>query len=377
MYSNIGESVLSLENTKKAYELRNRASDRERYFITTLYERNVTGNLEKEQETLRAWEQTYPRDRDAHGLLAGFALEGTGQYEKAIEEANIALGIDPDLSPGYTNIAASNFFLDRVPEAEKTIRTAVERKRETPDLLLLQYYIAFVKGDTAGMDRAAALAKGKPGVEDWMLHSQALVEARLGRVQAATTLSRRAVDLAQQAGQKEGAASYQVAQAVWQALFGNAAVARRSAAAALALSNGRDVVYGAAFALAVAGDVSRAQSLAADLRKRFPEDTAVRFNYLPALDALFALNRHEPRKAIELLQAAVPYELAVPPIDFNEFFGGLYPVYLRGEANLAAHQGPEAAVQFQKILDHRGIVAGDPIGALAHLQWVGLCACGR
>ena len=111
MYSNIGESVLSLENTKKAYQLRNRASDRERYFITTLYERNVTGNLEKEQETLRAWEQTYPRDRDAHGLQAGFALEGTGQYEKAIEEANIALGIDPDLSPGYTNIAASNFFL--------------------------------------------------------------------------------------------------------------------------------------------------------------------------------------------------------------------------------------------------------------------------
>ena len=312
--------------------MRDRASDRERFFITTLYERNVTGNLEKEQQTLRAWEQTYPRDRDAHGLLAGFALEGTGQYEKAIEEANIALGIDPDFSPGYVDIAYSNFFLDRLAEAEKTIRTAVERKRETPDLLLLQYYIAFVKGDTAGMDRAAALAKGKPGVEDWMLHSQALVEARSGRVQAATTMSRRAVDIAQQAGQKEGAASYQAAQAVWQALFGNAAVARRSATAALALSNGRDVVYGAAFALAVAGDLPRAQSLAADLRKRFPEDTAVRFNYLPALGALFALNRHEPRKAIELLQAAVPYELAVPPIDFNEFFGGLYPVYVRGEA---------------------------------------------
>jgi hypothetical protein len=127
-------------------------------------------------------------------------------------------------------------------------------------------------------------------------------------------------------------------------------------------------VYASAFALAVAGDLPRAQSLAADLQKRFPEDTAVQFNYLPALSALFALNRHDPGKAIELLQAAVPYELAVPPIDFNEFFGGLYPVYVRGQANLAARQGPEAAVQFQKILDHRGIVAGDPIGALAHLQ---------
>jgi tetratricopeptide (TPR) repeat protein len=367
-YSNIGESALSMESTKKAYELRERASDREKFFITTLYERNVTGNLEKEQQTLRLWGQTYPRDRDAHGLLAGFALEGTGQYEKAIEEANIALGIDPDFSPGYVNVAYSNFFLDRISEAEKTIRTAAERQRETPDLWLLQYYVAFVKGDTAGMDRAAALAKGKSGVEDWMLHSQALVEARSGRLQAATTMSRRAVGIAQQAGQKESAASYQVAEAVWQALFGKAAEARRSATAALALSDGRDIAYGSAFALAVAGDLPRAQSLATDLQKRFPEDTAVQGNYLPALGALFALNRHDPRKAMELLQAAVPYELAVPPVDFNEFFGGLYPVYVRGEANLAAHQGPEAAVQFQKILNHRGIVAGDPIGALAHLQ---------
>jgi serine/threonine protein kinase/tetratricopeptide (TPR) repeat protein len=367
-YSNIGESVLSLESTKKAYELRDHASDRERFFITTLYERNVTGNLEKEQQTLRLWGQTYPRDRDAHGLLAGFASQGTGQFEKSIEESNIALGIDPDLSPGYTNIAYANFFLDRVEEAEKTIRAAAERKRETPDLLLLQYYVAFVKNDTAGMDRAAALAKGKPGVEDWMLHSQSLVEARLGRLQAATTISRRAVDMARQAGQKESAASYEAAQAVWQALFGNAAAARRSATAALELSNGRDVEYGSAFALAVAGDLLRAQSLAADLRKRFPEDTSVQFNYLPALGAMFALNRHEPEKAIELLRANVAYESAVPPIDFYEYFGGLYPVYVRGEAYLAGHRGTEAAVEFQKIIDHRGIVAGDPIGALAHFQ---------
>ena len=126
--------------------------------------------------------------------------------------------------------------------------------------------------------------------------------------------------------------------------------------------------YGTAFALALAGDLPRSQSLAGDLQKRFPEDTSVQFNYLPTLGALFALNHHEPRKAIELLQVNVPYELAVPAIDFNEFFGGLYPVYVRGEAYLAAHQGPEAAAEFQKILDHRGIVAGDPIGALAHLQ---------
>jgi tetratricopeptide (TPR) repeat protein len=368
LYSNIGESVLSVESTKKAYQLRDRASDRERFFITNLYERNVTGNLEKEQQSLRLWEQTYPRDRDAHGLLSGFAFEGTGQYEKAIEEANIALGIDPDLSPGYVNIAFSYFFLERVAEAEKTVRIATERKRETPELLLLRYYIAFVKSDTAGMDEAAALARGKPGAEDWMLHSEALVKARSGQLRAATTMSRQAEDIARQAGQKESAASYEAAQAVWQALFGNVAAARRTATAALELSTGRDVEYASAFALALVGDLTRAQSLAADLQKRFTEDTSVQFNYLPTLSALFALNQHEPRKAVELLQVAAPRELTVPAIDFNEFFGGLYPVYVRGEAYLAAGKGADAAAEFQKILDHRGIIFGDPIGALAHLQ---------
>jgi eukaryotic-like serine/threonine-protein kinase len=368
MYSNIGESVLSLESTKKAYQLRAHASDRERFFIMTLYERNVTGNLEKEQQTLRLWGQTYPRDRDAHGLLAGFASEGSGQYEQAIEEAKIALAIDPNFSPGYVDIAYSNFFLDRMTEAEKAIQTAAERKRETPDLWLLQYYVAFVKGDFGGMNRAVALAQGKPGVEDWMLHSQALMEARSGRLQVATTMSRRAVDMARQAGQKESAGSYEAAQAVWQALFGNAPVARHSARVALELSNGRDVEYGAAFALARAGDLARTQTLATDLQRRFPQDTSVQFNYLPTLGALFALNSHEPGKATELLEANRSYELAVPPIDFNEYFGGMYPVYVRGEAYLAARRGIEAAAEFQKILAHRGIVVADPIGALAHLQ---------
>jgi tetratricopeptide (TPR) repeat protein len=174
--------------------------------------------------------------------------------------------------------------------------------------------------------------------------------------------------MAQQAGQKEKAATYQAAEAVWQAFFGDGPAAKRSATAALQLSNGRDVEYSTAFALALAGDLPRAQSLADDLERRFPEDTSVQFNYLPALRALFALNHSEPAKAIELLQVAVPYELAVPAVDFNAFFGGLYPVYVRGLAYLAAHQGAEAAAEFQKILNHRGIVVSDPIGALAHLQ---------
>ena len=368
MYSNIGESVLAAESTRKAYQLRDRASDRERFFITTLYDRQVTGNLEKEQQTLRLWGQTYPRDRDAHGLLAGLASVGSGHYERAIEEATIALGIDPDFGPGYISIAYSHFSLNHMAEAEKTIRTASERKREIPDLLLLDFYVAFVNGDKAGMDRTAAQARGKPGVEDWMLHSQSEVEARSGRLQTARSMSRRAQDMARQAGQRESAASYEAGEAVWEALFGNAAPARHSATAALELSNGRDVEYAAAFALAMEGDLPRSQSLAADLGQRFPEDTSVQFNYLPALGALFALNHHEHGKAIELLQVAVPYELNIPSVDFNEFFGGLYPVYVRGEAYLGAGKGAEAAAEFQKVLDHPGVVFADPIGALAHLQ---------
>jgi len=218
------------------------------------------------------------------------------------------------------------------------------------------------------MNRAAALAKGKPWAEDWMEHSEALVLARSGHVRSAAEFSRRAVESAQQAGQRERAATYMAGRAVWEAFFGNAPAARQSAMAALELSKGRDVEYGAAFALALAGDSSRSQALASDLEKRFPEDTSVRFSYLPALRALFALNRHEPHKAIELLQVAAPYDFAVPAVDFIAFFGGLYTVYVRGQAYLMAHQGAAAATEFQKILAHRGIVAGDPIGALARLQ---------
>jgi hypothetical protein len=174
----------------------------------------------------------------------------------------------------------------------------------------------------------------------------------------------RAADLARQAAQPERAALFETPAVLWEAFFGNASAARRGAMAVLKLSKSRDVEYGAAFALALAGDTSGAQALATDLEERFPEDTSVRFSYLPALGALLALNRSEPSRAIELLQVAIPYELGDP----HGGFGPLYPIYVRGEAYLAAHQGAEAATEFQRILDHRGIVVGDPIGALAHLQ---------
>ncbi len=366
-YGDIGEFALSAENTSKAYQLRNHTSERERFFIDVTYYRQVTGNLEKGQQTLESWAETYPHDRDAHGLLSGFASQGSGKYQEAIEEGQKAISLDPDFVPGYGNIASAYIYLDRPGEAEKILQQASERKLEIPDYILFRYYIAFLKGNKVGMEREAALGEAHPGAQDWMLHAESLTLARAGQLQQASGMSRRAVDLAQQAGQRERAAVFETGAAVWEALFGNLSAARRKASEALELSKGRDVEYGAAFALALAKDFSRSQTLAKDLENRFPEDTSVQFSYLPTLRALFALNRGESSHAIELLQIAVPYELAVPSIDYYFFFGGLYPAYVRGEAYLAAHQGVEAAAEFQKILDHPGIVLSDPIGALAHL----------
>jgi DNA-binding winged helix-turn-helix (wHTH) protein/tetratricopeptide (TPR) repeat protein len=367
-YSDIGESVLAAASTSQAYQLRERASEREQFFITALYDRQVTGNLEKAQQTCKLWAQTYPRDIDPHGLIAGFIYQGSGQYQKSIAEAQEAIRMNPDFAPAYTNLAYSYFYSDRLAEAENAIRQAAEHQIEIPELVLLRYYLAFLQNDPAAMDRAVALASGKSGAEDWMAHSQALIWARSGQLHLARKMSRRAQDLALQAGQRERAATYETAAAVWEASYGNRRLATASAKAALALSQGRDVEFGAALALALSGDFSRSLVLANDLERRFPEDTSVRLSYLPALRGLAALNRRQPATAIEQLENVPPEEMAVTGITFFAFFGSLYPAYVRGEAYLATHQGPKAATEFQKILDHRGVIAGDPIGALAHLQ---------
>jgi tetratricopeptide (TPR) repeat protein len=205
-------------------------------------------------------------------------------------------------------------------------------------------------------------------MEDWMSHNQALVLARSGRIREARIMWERAIGLAQQAGNRERVALYESAEAVCEAHFGNLTAARTRARAALELAKGRDVIYAAAFALALSGDSVESQRLAADLEKRFPEDTTAQFGYLPTLHALSALAHRAPLDAVERLQIAFPYEFALPGTGFFAKFGGLYPVYIRGEAYLAAGHGPEAAAEFQKVLNHRGIVSADPVGALAHLQ---------
>src|SRR5208337_2543322 len=282
-YSSIGESALGAASTTKAYQLRDRASDREKFFITATYEMQVTGNLEVAQQTCELWAQTYPRDVIPHTFLPGIIYPVLGKYEKAVEEGQKAIKLDPDFAIGYNVLAPSYLYLDRLGEVQNTLQRASERKLEIPDFLVERYDIAFLKGDKAGMGREVALGQGKSGAEDWLSDQEALVLAYSGHLQQARRMSQRAADLAQQSAQQERAALWETGPALWEAFFGNAPAARQSARAALELSKGRDVEYGAAFALALAGDSSRSQKLADDLEKRFPEDTSARFSYVPAL----------------------------------------------------------------------------------------------
>ena len=220
---------------------------------------------------------------------------GTGQYERGIQAVQEDLRLNPDDTFAYGGLAEHNFFLDRFAEAADALRRASERKLEIPEFLVLRYYLAFFKGDQAGMEREIARARGEQGAEDWMSHNQALVLARSGQMRQARIMWERAVALAQQAGNRERAAIYKSAEAVCEAHFGNAAEAKRRAAAALDFAKGRDVEYSAAFALALSGDGSGSQRLAEDLEKRFPEDTPVQFEYLPTLRALFALTHGRRR----------------------------------------------------------------------------------
>jgi len=371
MYGDIGETALSAQNLGKAYELRSRSSDQEKFFISVNYDLQTTGNLEKAQQTCDLWAEAYPRAWLPHALLSGAIHTSLGKYEQSVEQGKIAIDMDPDFSIGYVNLAVSYMALERLDKAENTLERAFDRQLKAPDLFVLQYAIAFVKSDKAAMERVAAEALNKPEVDDWMANSTGFVLAYSGHLEEARKMSRRAADLAQKAERRDTEALYEADEAVREALFGNVPTAKQRAGMALNLSKSRDVEYAAALALAVSGESSRAQALADDLLRRFPSDTRAQFTYVPTLRALLALNHSQPSKAVELLQTAIPYELGMPSEGGSEYLlgaGNLYPAYVRGLAYLGAHQGSEAAAEFQKILHHPGIVKSDPVGALAHMQ---------
>ena len=368
IYDSMGESDLASASIAKAYGSLSRVSEAEKFFISALYQQQVTGNLEKEQQICEAWAQTYPQAMEPHGLLSGGVYPVLGRYDKAGEHGTRTIELDPEFVIGYNILALSYIERDRLGEAEDVLRQATDRKLELPDFFVDRFEIAFLKNDAAAMEREVALSQGVSGAEDLIADEGSFSLAYRGHLQEADRRSKTAVLIAQQSGQTERAALFVTGVALREAFFGNASAAKKSAESALKLSKDREVEYGAAFVLALAGDSSHAQMHADNLEKQYPEDTAVQFSYLPALKALLALNRKDPSKAIELLQTATPHELGTPQSADFGYYGALYPVYVRGQAYLAANRGAEAAAEFQKIINHRGVVVTDPIGALAHLQ---------
>ena len=371
-YAQLGlsETETAAQNVAKAYELRDRVSDWENYYITFFYHRQVTGNLELARQTLESWAQKYPSDVEPHGLLSAFTSQGCGRYEKAVEEGQKAIQMDPDFAIGYVNTVWAYVYQNRLAEAEEVLRKASERKIDVVDLSLCRYSIAFLRNDRAAMEKELTHRKKNFQAQGRFEHQEAQILAYQGRLKEAARLWDRALILAREGRFLEQAAMFQGARAVCDALFGLRAQAQTNAAAALSLYRSRNADYGPAFALALLQNSRQAQNVQADLEKRHPEYTSVRFSYLPVLRALEALNHGDPVKALEMTQAAAPYELAVPGTAYysGAFFGALYPVYVRGLAYSRMGRHREAATEFQKILDRPGTTLNDPIGPMARLQ---------
>ena len=359
-YFYLNEGGRGAEYARKAYELREKVSERERFYIEGGYYVRATGELEKAAQTYELWQQTYPRDDVPH-IYLGIISADLGNWEKSLEEYREALRLDPNMGMNYLDLGNAYAGLNRLDEAEAVYKQAEERKLESELLLVNRYQLAFLKGDEAQMAQWVSAAKGKPGAEDLLLASQADTEGWYGKLKSAHELTGRAMDSAEHNDAKESAAAYQAEAALREVEAGNREQARADAKAALKLAPNRDVRAIAALALARVGDTAGAEKLAAELDKTFPLDTMVQRYWLPTIRAGVALERKDPNRAIELLKVASTIELS------GGVFEALCPGYLRGEAYLLLHDGNRAAAEFQKFIDHRGLVSNFPWGALARL----------
>jgi len=366
MASTTLEPSLSVDYRTKAFELRDRASEAEKYWITATYHKGVTGNIPKAIEACDLWIQDYPRAELPHIYLGAAVLPVVGQNERAVEESVEGIRLRPDFAIAYGFGIRAYTAVDRYDEAKATYAQTLERKLHTPFIDRVMYELAFAENDAVGMAQHAAKLEALPRFGHQMLSMEGDTGAYFGHLKDAREFNRRAMDNAQRAGEKDAPALYSVTSGLREAWFGNIDEARRRASLALKVSTGRDLQYFAALAFAYARDDARAKVLADDLAKNYPEDTIVQFNYLPTVRGRLALNRGDAFVAIASLGVAVPYELGgTRAIDPK--WTAMFPVFVRGEAYLAAHKGSEAAAEFQKILDHRGLVLNQPIGALAHL----------
>jgi eukaryotic-like serine/threonine-protein kinase len=368
MYADLDQSSAAMENTKRAWELREHTSDQEKFLIKANYDLFVTGNLLDAHQTAELWSQTYPRLSQPHFMLSGIPNKVSGNFITAIAEARKGLALDPDFGIGYYNLAVNNAYLNHFKEAQDALQQATVRGVEDDEVVMLRFELAFLRGDELEMSRQATRARGRSGSETWMSFRQATVLFYAGRAREARGVLHRAITEAELGSQHERAALWQASAAVREAWLGNVSQAMRAARAAMRAVPSRDVQYGAALAFGLAGDLVTTQKIASKLESGYPVDTCVQFSYLPVLRARLALDKGDALSAIDALQVAAPYEDGITESVASGLFGAMYPVYLRGEAYLAEKQGKKAAFEFQRIVDHPGIVVTDPVGALARLQ---------
>ena len=363
-YQPQGELGRSAENARKAYQLRDRTSEQEKLAISSFYEYVVTGNLEAARSSYELWARTFPREDDEPQNMLWLINAAFGEYEKSHSAAQEAAKLNPGSANNIVSVVYADQWLNQLDKAKAAAQDARARNLESPWIPLILYVVDFVSGDAAGMEQEAPRAMGKPGIEDQILFLQSETATYGGEFTKARELTQRAADSALRAQEKETAAEYQAHDSVREALAGNKALAKQEAQSAIAGSDGRHSEGFSAIALGMAGDSAQAERLARDLAKRFPQDTIVQFDYLPMIRAAVALQSGKAAEALAALAASVPYEMGQTN---SAFTFALYPAYLRGEAYLAVRQGAAAASEFQKILDHPGVIGNQPIGALARL----------
>jgi eukaryotic-like serine/threonine-protein kinase len=358
--SNLGEHSLGTEYTKKAYNLRERASERERFYIDSHYHENVTGDQDQANQVYELWAQTYPRDSIP---LTNLAVNHWrfGQLEKALPKARQAREVDPDTSISCFVLASIYLGMGRYDEARATINQALERKLDVPNFHLVLAQLAFLQNDTPTVTRElAAYAGSSPELAASAFGLQADLEAYAGHREKARKLYGTAVEAYKSMGKNESAASVMAGQAFMESQMDDSSAGRQDAAAALAIDSSFSIKSDAAYAFARAGDTAHAESLAAELSKERPNDTSANAYTLPVIRAAIELDRNNGDKAVELLQPVTVYDLANSR--------RLLSAYERGRAYLLLHRGNDAALEFQKILDHPGIMLNSLLGPLAHLQ---------
>jgi serine/threonine protein kinase/Flp pilus assembly protein TadD len=363
IYSNLEQPSLATAAYKKAYELRDRVSEREQFDFECRYYSQVTGEIEKADQSCTQLLMDYPGDYVGHGNLGADYIT-LGQYEKAVEEMRAVLHIEPANTGAYANLIGAYYSLYRLADAKTAWDQSQAHKLDGAPLRLARYALAFLQHDDTAMKEQMDWAAGKPGSEDFLLSAASDTEAYAGRFAAANALSERAVDSARHADEVEAAGAWKADEALRDAEFGNSAGARQAATEALTMSGGRDVQIMSAVALARAGDAAKAEQLADKLDREAPLDTMIQGYWLPTIRGAIALSKGDGKKAVELLAPASAYELGQP----SQFqVSTMYPVYVRGLAFLKEGQGQQAAVEFQKIIDHPGLVVNFPLGSLARL----------